>query len=1542
MKIITQLILIMGLLITPRVWAASFTVDTAASSFKYLQSDSCSFNDANNAVTCKSAGVFQNVKKVTGGTASTGQQLIGSFVDATNKRYDLYATTPQHVIKQTTDLLAAIKATAAVLFNPVDVLSSTTNGPVVTKPNPYSIASLNEKAVNALCGPQGLNLDAKLIQYFKNFYFYLEYVTRLEYAARIAALAAHYNIDMATILDKKSWPDFVQTVQAKAGSWNNLEKALFQPTITPNYLGIMGYIQATSWDELTTSPFWVSLNTITQSSIIKSSFWQKYSKYMVTRSFVQDQTLLLSIKEVEETIFKYIPNIEVAYYNPDFTALRNATEMFHISLLLTDAQRLRIIPSCIDWSMLKDAQNTVDLTQIYTASLEFKQTPFYSIAAMAEDNSQAVYTSVEQNKVSVDINLFKQEPLLQEELILLSMIKVLHGLTNYLYDTDHLEKTMDVLANKNIIQPIPSIFIYAPEDFLYLEDLNLLHNNFKQLATNTTPATTTEQKKQVVQHMMTSMSQQKSSSTPKNVEMQFGFSDLWNGVKDSAESTWDVAKSVGQEAVSFAEDAGKKVAKEAEQLGFGKAVVMLAGMSIKDAQHLLDSAKKIEESVASEIKDGMKTASNFVTDLQDEAEKGIKKMADAITGGCETVTLHFDSELCKSIGGAIQSVADIVVTGIAGDVLMYLKAIGGMIQLTADGIDLIATTAVDVVSGNWGAIGGDLKNGLLSMAADAAVVVLEPLLIQFKYFMQQLMNAIQFCQYFISILTRIFIDATTAVAYALGAEVSMFGSLFGVNINPSDWADTVDTALSEHERLIGTCITTALLLATVPLTGGASIPLLVMTLGPQLFAIYGSYQDDQLAIEQKQEEKEFVQSFSTYVQNNKVIVAQQQQDWAAELHDKYESELENQERGLGFYENLLAHNFEALKEQMSTALGSYWSQLFTPDSLNEIPAQVGSLYGFNTNVYELNPSQGFSLYSAARNSFSQEIAVYPAIAVPGQGGSFTTVAETKNWFNQKEIAILDTDASEVEVRIKPLYILTTFHVGLYFGGEFIDIDAVKKTKEAPIDFAHLAKMAVFKKEDQNKPVSFGIYEHEGNGWLANSVTAPAFQLGQWYHIKMRLSGTNLSVKIWAEPETEPATDFSYTVTVSPSQKIIGVISSGASVEYQFINPAVTITPIPTSKPPYSLRPADKFCALPCDYANATWQSIAVERDREQIARGQMDYLTAPQAGITIVDKSNILRGQYMYTTNATNLVINGKNVEDYVVMCNMQDIGTTPSVVPQSIGQPLSNLNQMPGTPYLASLISENTFDFKGNSNNMNLTDLFSTYSTQFGPFNDTLYNQLQTARKEYKNQALSFTFGSFKLQAIASEIPKNIFIYTTPLVDENGKPIKDAKGTQLTDYFLLTEITSGPSPSYSKKRGNPGISYSTMLADKSVQYGVISLISGNLYGSSSAKPVSSGFSRSILLRNFNQHNQLDPAIKATIETTQTAYDTYVNVQENTPTPNTGSASQGTNPSDAGTKTDHKGTGTGNPVPPQPPANNSIQQRTNDASGGQITFGGPP
>jgi hypothetical protein len=628
---------------------------------------------------------------------------------------------------------------------------------------------------------------------------------------------------------------------------------------------------------------------------------------------------------------------------------------------------------------------------------------------------------------------------------------------------------------------------------------------------------------------------------------------------------------------------------------------------------------------------------------------------------------------------------------------------------------------------------------------------------------------------------------------------------------------------------------------------------------------------------------------------------------------------------------------------MSSVLGSYWSQILTQDTFGMVQADVGSLYGFKTNVYELNPSQGFSLYSAARDSYSQEIAVYPAIALQ-QDGSLTTVAETKNWFNQKEVALLDKPVSEVEIKVKAIYLLNSFYIGLYFGGEDINLDDIMKNKKAPLDFGHLAKMAVFKKEDKDQPVTFGVYEHEGKGWLNKSLESPKFVLGEWYHIKMQLNGTNLNVKVWDDASPEPsATSFVVTVSADSSQKVIGVISSGASVEYQFVTPKMPVTANP------ALRPEKQRCALPCDFRNPSWVDIISESYRESIARPNLDYIMSPTVSnipLDAVGKMQVLRGQYIYTTKATNLVVEGKAVEDYVVLCNMEQLVDTYSIVPNTIGENIVTLNlQVPqASVNMISLVTENAYGSDGSNLSMRLTNVFDNYVAEYGPLTDALQKQIKDLRQNYFNQAMSFTFGSFKLQAVSKDaIQHGYFIYTTELKDPTkGDLIKDTKGNQLNDYFLIAILTNDQPPSYVLQRGNPGISYNDLLSNKSKNYGILSLITGNLYGSTSTTPLTTGFNARILMRNYENNNGTLPAeIKDALVKTQQFYTDHIAAEGTTTPPDTGKASQGTSSTDMGTKKDNKGTGQGTNIPPQNPASESGQERSEEASGGQLSFGGP-
>jgi len=609
-----------------------------------------------------------------------------------------------------------------------------------------------------------------------------------------------------------------------------------------------------------------------------------------------------------------------------------------------------------------------------------------------------------------------------------------------------------------------------------------------------------------------------------------------------------------------------------------------------------------------------------------------------------------------------------------------------------------------------------------------------------------------------------------------------------------------------------------------------------------------------------------------------------------------------------------------------------------------IPADVGAIYGFTTGVYEFNPSQGFSLYSAARKSFSQEIAVSPALAIQADDQS-TKQAATKNWFNQKEIAILDQPVNEVEIRFQAIYLLNSFYLGLYFGGQDIDLAVIKKTNKAPLDLSQLAKMAVYKREEAEKPVTFGVYEHEspkGDGWLTPSLNAPKFELGEWYRIRMILQGTSLQVKVWKESDEGSAASQSYQVSVTPSQKIIGVISSGASVEYQFIKPEnkIAITANTT------LRPKTSRCSIPCSFTKngelAQTEPLQLEKDREKDARATLDYLMSPNIqganGVTnlnAVSKMQILREHYIYMTEKTKLTLDGKVIQDYVVPCRVNSSGVTIDIVEGSIGsRPESN-------SYLISLISESLFDNDAQYVNLRLSDIYATYTTERGPLNDELDQKITELHRKYISQGAVFQFGSFSLQANKEALKKQQYVYTAPMKDEKGAVIKDKNAKPLQDYFLLTILNASKDGYDYHTRGNPGVTYTDMLTHGRDVWGITSLITGNLYGSKDSRPLHTRYAVGDLIDRFEYAVKLPPALKRALIEAQAQYKEVMQpTGQTTDAPDTGSSTKKTTDKDISSKTSSGGgLDTGKVLHIDKPANTSGQKKADEASGGDYSWG---
>ncbi len=1455
------------------LFGASYPVNTQNSDFSSLKNDVCEFDEESDIVHCTKTGTFQKVVKDCAGTQAAKNQFIGSIV-VDKKTCNLYAISPQQAIDQNKSVIVIAEKIAQQLFSPV-ILGTNKS----STPNPFPTTSLNSAAIDAAYGSSGLSMSSILIDYFKKFYFYFEYIVKVEYAARLAALAPNLGIDFVTSLEKTSWQDFVKAMIAKAGSWDNLEKKLLDASIQPQWDAVTTFIDAKTWQEVPQSSFWKSLSVVTAKSLTSSMFWQNYLKYTITRTFIQDSIILSSIKQLEESIFLYIPNIEIAYYHPDFVSLRNGSEMYHLSLLLTDAFRLRLLEHCNDWNTFKDPKTgSYDLVKLYAATKDYQATDFYKVAVLGEADAISTFKAIAQKKVPDQLKLMQTQPTLHDQICLMSMVKILHALTNYLYNKDHLDTTMQFFAriNKNQSGPQPSMLLYSTEDYIFLDDLNHLNDT-------------------VEQDVIQKASQPKSTNPVDNAWNKLvkpsqgkvttqSWSDFVDDITRTAGDVWSDIEKTGEDAYSALEKAGESLVETmisteetivggiAKIPGLGE---VLTGLSPREADKLLADAKKLRDQAVEDIKqagkdlnqvvnDVIETATTAVKGVQVTATELVKDIGSGIDDVCNTLLASTDKELCKDISGAFVTTYQMLIDGLANLAHIAVYTYGGMMKLTADAVNLIARSATDLVVNNYGDLGDAITSGLKSMAIDAATTVLKQLTYTFKFFYDDLMNALKYAQYFISILTRLFIDASTAAAF-VGAGI---GWIFDRDINPFQVAEDAREKLSENERTINAAITTALLLATIPLTGGSSawvvLPMIAMTVGPQIIQIVTAVQEDELKRQEKDEQHAFVLTFSGFIDTSKLVYAQQQREISNELQLKYTAELSNQERSVGFYENFMNKNFEAVKAQMSFLLENWWSQLLSPDSLGLSFADVGSVYGIKTGVYELNPSQGFSLYSAGRQSFSQEIAVMPE-TVSDTSDNNQLISSTnlsKNWFNQKETVPLASSVNEVEIRFKAIYLLNTFYIGIYIGGKVLDIAAITskdKSKKAnlDLDLDHLAKMAVFKREEITKPVVGCLYEHEGKGWFNETMPLQQFTVDTWYRINVQLQGTNLTMKLWPENNPNAAQTQTYPITALAQQKMIGVISSGAAIEYQIKKPAITVQAMPTIRPTKGICPtlsSDKPCL---DDSNVI--SLSVEKTREQTARDQLGYKLNPTLGNfnpQAVSKDQILKNHFMYTSQATNLA-NAVSAQDYVAMCTIDS-----SLAVNGIGKyPLDNDS-------VISFISKKVFKNDGSFSGVRVTNAFSNFANTF-PLPDSLVATVRTAEQAYTKQNMNVTFAPFTLKAVSQKAIENYqYIYTMPLVDNSGQPVKDDKKNALLDYLVFV-VLRGTSLDTNYQ---PGLSYLDATEKSEKQFGLLSLVTGNLYQQGNKTPINKGYDIFSDFINSYQNPPLDKDLLAAMNAARTAY----------------------------------------------------------------------
>jgi len=1323
---------------------------------------------------------------------------------------DSQVSSPQDAVKVRDQRQIDARTGADVLFNPVFKITDD-SGQEIDTPNAYPTASLNETAVSDFY--TALGVDATVIRYIKNFYFYLEYVTKLDQAARLAALSHQKNIDFYTIIDEKGWGGIVSELGAVYGSADALWKTV--QNTNPIWEDIHGTVVAESWQKMLETSFWKDI-AVTHDDIQRSLGWQTYLKFFITYSFEKDGNLLTNIKSIEEQIFKYIPNIEIAFYHPDFTRLRNSAELYRTSLVLTDEQRSRAVSDCIEWQSLTSQD-------VYKASQEFMQTPLYKLTKHADENVAEILALGIDFKPSVTVSDFTKEVIPQERLMIIAMIKSLQSLLEDRFSSNNLEPSMEVLHQKTTL-PQPNILLYVPDDFLYLEDRASILSQFEVAAQQEQSAQST-----LVQSMKinpVNNTQQRllahNKSTPQDrVIVQSFWGDVWHGVKQGAK---DLGKALS-DAEEGIKDAGKSIIEGAESLG-----LFIAGtFQGPKGKDLLEKSKKLKDKAFDDFEHAIKDAQNVTNDLETAA----KDTTHVLGIVANKVISQVDPQLGTDVEKFFDAAADYAIDFAAQTVKRIVTSFGtvaNVVRLTTEAVYDVANIISDAIvyAGNWKDMGEAMLGDIKSFASDLATAILDTASFVISSFVEQFKDLIKMTACLVSTITDIIIDASKIVASAFA-----FIFTFDVETAKDVWQKTND-ALDAHRRTIDTAVTISLMIGVEVLTGGLSTPAVVMIVGPMLFNLYGSYQKDEDMALRKKEQHEFVQNYQTFVTNNKDVVTRQQQVWSQELNGKYEAEITNQERQLGFYQNFLNNYFKQIEDHQATLLGEFMRTLLTTDYYDKVPvADIGSLYGVSTDVYTFNPSQGFAVYNYARDSYSQEIASSPAV-VAGEEPSdqFSKTMPEKFWFMQRQTLPLVQEAQEVEIRFKVLYILNAFHVGVYFGGAPYDIETIKKTGNISIDLERGAKMLVLKKEATNEQISLGLYEHEGQGWFTEQAMAlsEAFERGVWYRMNMKINGNQITVQTWQEGKT--GTSYTFTAQLQTAQQTLGVISSGASIEYQIIKPEG-----------YQINQENTRVKLYNELRDPDLKNDT-EKKREQLEKARLQKKLTPSIGtvnLQSLGKVPVLKGQYLYQTKDTDLTISNTVVNDYIVLGKRSDtdmVSGSIGVGPQDLPVYLPGQKETEQAA-LISLISEKVFDDKAqavkdkDNRQVTIPGIFSAYvskmATEEVPLSDELVTTLSTQHTQYVQRLLGpFAFGTINLISIGlEELTKGIFVYqaTSPaaeLLDASDKPRKDDAGNDMYDYFVMFYPDSF----------EQGMEYSGEVP------GILSLVTGLVYTRESVNPI--------------------------------------------------------------------------------------------------------
>lgn len=663
-----------------------------------------------------------------------------------------------------------------------------------------------EHAIDAIYGPTGLNLATQDINKIKKTYFYLEFLAKADKALSDKQYAAY----------KKDFQDFFIDIAHQKPQ---------EPT--------QEILQTDGWKNI----------TITAKELQNSQAWQLFIKSLVSDCYVHDYVTLEIIHQVEDQIFPYIPNIEVAYYNYDFTRLRNLAETTRIKAVLQSDLKQRYLADCTDWK-------SIDHTKLGADVVAFKKTPFYQ----SSHNLNTWVTLKKDGKKLAGTPTHKalKTPVRQHVWCYFMLLNIQNNITSMM-TTDNLQEILQAASN-TILQP--NFFFYEPQDLVYLYDFLSLKEVFTQDHAPQEATTEQHQRKAVVkpetlrkvEHMVNNqrpntpntvkvqslggiqpMQQHRiahhvaASNRADKVVVQGLFSDIGHAFESAGKAIVHGAEAAGEAVVHGAEAAAEGVA------GFGASMIgdITGDSAIRKWGH------KVSKEAIANLKETGKDLDSAVSDFAKAIEDGIIAPIAEVSGSLVGFILQ-DKKIGQDMTGVIENVSDSLVNIAATLVKSTVNIVDNEAVQAYTLSEKFAEVVVDASMATVGVLTDnkalthqateDLSEDGKALVKDTITAITQTFTTLLDAVKSVMMSVVQCLGAITNSITTIFIDTVREVTY-IGASIAQD---LGAHVNAKEVRDHVTAVLEAHRRTInmvtGIVLAVAMTVAVTVATGGAGAP----------------------------------------------------------------------------------------------------------------------------------------------------------------------------------------------------------------------------------------------------------------------------------------------------------------------------------------------------------------------------------------------------------------------------------------------------------------------------------------------------------------------------------------------------------------------------------------------------------------------------------------------------------------------------------------------------------------------------------------------